>query len=382
MAQPHIQTSFASGEWAPKLRSRVDIQKYHSGAELLRNFYVDFSGGGASTRQGTKFINQAFKSSKPVRLVGFQPGTYISYVLEFGDSYIRFHTNGAPVLEASIAVTGTSGNTITTAGNPYVNGDWVFIGGSYYIVSAGGATFSVTDLFGNPSVTPTGATVARVYTLPSPFGAGDLFPNPLTQNPGIKFVQDVTSMIICHPSYQPQILTINSATNWTITTINFGATIGTPTGLTLVTTLTAAAGQWNYGYTVTAVDVNGQESAAATLITLIGYNFIGSTNGTNYLSWTAVTGAASYNVYKTVNLFNTAFPSNVQTGFIGNTLATSFQDSFPGIGPDFSQTPPIIQNPFQGAGVQSYIVTAGSTYSVVPSVSVTAPPAGGAQATA
>ena len=385
MAQPHIQTSFASGEWAPKLRSRVDIQKYHSGAELLRNFYVDFSGGGASTRQGTKFVNQAFNSTRPVRLIGFQPGTYISYVLEFGDGYIRFHTNGAPILEASIAVTSTLGNSITTASNPYAVGDWVFIGGAYYIVTATGATFHVSDLFGNTSVTPTGTTVARVYTLPSPFAAGDLFPNPVTQNPGIKFVQDVTSMIICHPSYQPQILTIVSANNWMISSINFGTTIGTPTGLTLTTTLTVSANNWNYGYTVTAVDLNGQESAAATLATLIGYTYLGTVgnNGTNSLSWTAVPGAVSYNVYKASPLFNTAFPTNVQVGFIGNTPALSFQDPFPGFGADFSQTPPIPQNPFQGAGVQSYTVTNnGAPQSSVPTVTVATPPPGGSQATA
>src|ERR1700693_6423826 len=98
MAQPAIQTSFASGEWAPKLRSRVDIQKYRSGAALLRNFYVDYSGGGASTRQGTKFIQQC--KSPGARLIPFQPSSNLSFVLEFGQNYIRFYSNGSPILEA------------------------------------------------------------------------------------------------------------------------------------------------------------------------------------------------------------------------------------------------------------------------------------------
>ena len=81
MAQPHIQTSFAGGEWAPKLRSRVDIQKYHSGAELLRNFYVDFSGGGASTRQGCPHpIRWRFFLGLPKRERGPQK---VSLVLPF-----------------------------------------------------------------------------------------------------------------------------------------------------------------------------------------------------------------------------------------------------------------------------------------------------------
>src|SRR6516225_1966706 len=170
MAQPTIQTSFASGEWAPKLRSRVDIAKYKAGAALLRNFYVDYSGGGASTRQGTEFIAQVGQPG--ARLIKFQPSTPVSYVLEFGNFYIRFYSNGAQ---------------ITSGGVP--------------------------------------------YTLGSPYAVADLFPNVLTGNPGIKFVQDVTSMIICHPNYAPQILTIISPTNWTISPIVIGPTIGSPTGL-------------------------------------------------------------------------------------------------------------------------------------------------------
>jgi hypothetical protein len=326
MAQPTIQTSFASGEWAPKLRSRVDIQKYHVGAELLRNFYVDYSGGGASTRPGTRFIAAAKNGVSPTRLVPFQPSSSLSYVLEFGDGYIRFYSNGAQVQ--------------VSPGVPYEIG--------------------------------------------SPFAATDLFPNPLTGNPGIKFVQDVTSMIICHPSYQPQILTINSATNWTISTINFGATVDTPSGLSLVTTLTTAASNWNYAYTVTAVDVNGQESIAATPATLTGYKSLNDSTapGTNTLSWSATTGAISYNVYKASPTFNVAIPTDAPMGFIGNTFATSFNDATPGIGADFSQSPPVAQNPFQGAGVVSYAVTTAGTYTVVPAVSVAAPPAGGFPATA
>src|SRR5215469_6804780 len=254
MAQPTIQTSFASGEWAPKLRSRVDIQKYRAGAALLRNFYVDYSGGGASTRPGTRFINQAFNSGLPVRLVPFQPSANLSYVLEFGNGYIRFYSNGAPILEAPFAVSSTSGNTITATGNNYNVNDWVFIGNAYYIVTVAGNTFSVSDLFGNTLVTPTGSIVQRIYTIASPYAATDLFPNPITGNPGIKFNQNVTSMIITHQSYPVQVLTINSAANWTLTTANFGATIATPATPSFSTTLAVLASGWQYAYTVTAVD--------------------------------------------------------------------------------------------------------------------------------
>ncbi len=392
MAQPANQTSFASGEWAPKLRSRVDITKYHAGAALLRNFFVDYSGGGASTRQGTMFVNQC--KSLGARLVPFQPSTTLSYVLEFGSTYIRFYSNGAPILENAVTGgTAASGDTFTIT-NTYAVGDWVYaldwggltnVNGNYYIVAtASGSAITVTDLFGN---TPTfagsytsGGQLQRVYTLVSPYLAEDLFPNPATGNPGIKFAQDVTSLIICHPNYAPQILTIVSANNWTLTTIFFGPTIGIPSAITASTTLPALASGWNYSYTVTAVDNNGQESAAGVAGTITAHDYIGTTVGTNLIQWSPVPGAASYNVYKTSPSYNTAIQPGAQYGFIGNVEGNTFTDAYPGIGPDFSQTPPIPENPFAGAGVASYTVTNNGTYTVVPSVTVAQAP-DGAQAT-
>src|SRR6516162_8970983 len=398
MAQPTIQTSFASGEWAPKLRSRVDIQKYRAGAALLRNFYVDYSGGGASTRPGTRFINQAFQSAFPVRLIPFQPSANLSFVLEFGNFYIRFFSNGAPILEPPTtisAATNANPGVITDTAHGYANGDWIFITGvvgmvqlnnDYFIVQSVTAnTYTLTDLNGNAINTTlfgayiSGGTAQRVYTIMSPYAATDLFPNPITGNQGIKFVQNVTQLIITHQSYPVQILTINSAANWTLTTANFGATISS-----LVSSV-ASSSTWSYAYTVTAVDVNGQESTAPTPATLINYPIQTSPTSplTFTLTWGGVPGAVSYNVYKASPIFAASFPATIPVGFIANVTGTVFDDATPGIAPDFSQTPPIGQNPFQGAGVLSYTVTAsGAPQSSVPTVTVGAPPAGGFQATA
>jgi len=324
MAQPTIQTSFASGEWAPRLRSRVDVQKYRTGTALMRNFFVDWAGGGASTRQGTRFIQQV--GSNGARLIPFQPSANVSYVLEFGAGYVRFYSNGAPIL---------------SGGNPYQIG--------------------------------------------SPYAVSDLFFNPITGNPGLKYTQDVTSMILTHPSYPAYILTVVSPTNWTLVAINFGVTVGTPTGLTSSTTLVAAANNWNYAYEVTAVDANGQEGIPTSPTLLTGFKSLSDTSapGTNLISWTAVTGATSYNVYKATSTFNTAIPSGTIYGFIGNTSGTSFTDPTPSIAPDFTQTPPVAENPFlAGSAVIGYTVTTAGTYTTVPGVTIGAPPAGGTQATA
>lgn len=321
MAQPSTQTSFASGEWAPKLRSRVDIAKYHAGAALLRNFFVDFSGGGASTRQGTKYINQC--AALGSRLIPFQPGSNLSYVLEFGQNYIRFYSNGATVLSGGVP-----------------------------------------------------------YQISSPYNASDLFPNQATGNPGLKFVQDVTSLIICHPNYAPTILTVISANNWTLATINFGPTIATPATTSISATTSLDGGDWQYAYVVTAVDANNQESAPTTPQTATGLQNTTTTLGSITFSWAATLGAISYNVYKASPVYGTTISTGTQFGLVSNVTTTSFIDTSGGPPPDFSQTPPTPQNPFVGAGVQSATVTNGGAYG--PSVSVIPTfdaPSSGARAT-
>jgi hypothetical protein len=330
VAQPTIQTSFASGEWAPKLRSRVDIAKYKTGAAQMRNFFVDWSGGGASTRQGTKYIAQC--AGLGARLVPFTPTASLAYVLEFGQNYIRFYNNGAQIMSGGLP-----------------------------------------------------------YQISSPYNVNDLFPNAVTGNPGLKWCQDVTSMILTHPNYPPQILTIISPTNWTLNAISFGSTIGITTGGTVTTTLTVAANNWNYAYQVTAVDVNGQEGPPSLLGVLAGAlaNTVKSLSdtanpGTITVTWSSVSGAASYNVYKASPIFNALYTAGAPTGFIGNTTALTFLDATPGFAPDFSQTPPVAQNPFMGSGVASVTVTGSGAplASPVPTVSIAAPPAGGTPAVA
>lgn len=319
MGTPVIQTSFASGEWSPKLRARVDIAKYRAGAALLRNWYVDYSGGGASTRPGTRYLAQV--AANGARLIPFQASTTVSYVLEFGANYIRFYSAGAQIV---------------TAPN-----------------------------------TP--------YQISSPYAAADLFPNQATGNPGLKFVQDANALIICHPSYAPAILTLVSATNWTYTAINFGSSIATPTGVAATSNL--AAGSYNYAYLVTAVDTNGQESGPSTPATLASLTNLASTNGTNTITWSATPGAVSYNVYKAYPNSAGVVPSGVGYGFIGNVTGLTFVDTNPGVAPDFAQTPPILQNPFSGASVQSLTLTGNANYTTVPTVTIAAP-ASGIQATA
>ena len=375
-----MQFSFNSGEWAPALNARVDIAKYHSGAALLRNFFVDYRGG-ATARPGTKYILQTRANTK-TRLIPFQASLTVSYVLEFGGSYIRFYNNGAPVVEATKAISGiTQANpaVVTSNAHGYANGDWVLlsavggmtqVNGNYYIVAGATAnTFQLHDLNGVPinstaySAYTAGGTSARVYTIASPYTATEL--------QQIKFTQNVDTMILCHPNHAPQQLILVTATNWTLGTITFGTTIDTPTGFSANTTLVGGT-VW-YAYIVTSVDVNGQESAPSGYISFGPLTDIRSVAGTNTITWLPVTGAVSYNVYRANPSYGGAVPAGSAFGFIGNVQGTTIYDS--NIGPDFSSGPPVVQNPFSGGGtVTTIVLTASGTYTTVPTITLSASP--------
>jgi hypothetical protein len=91
-----IQPSFAAGMLSPRLRGRVDLQQYPAGAEDLTNAAVQTQGG-ASKRPGSYYIAPPGTNAR-VRLVPFVVSSAVSYVLEFGDEYLRFHRNRAQLL--------------------------------------------------------------------------------------------------------------------------------------------------------------------------------------------------------------------------------------------------------------------------------------------
>ena len=382
MTETIIQASFNSGEWSSKLYARVDLAKYRSGAALLLNYFVDYRGG-VSTRPGTRYINQCKDSTRAVRLIPFQASFAVGYVLEFGEQYIRFYFQGAPVLELTVPITGiTNANpgVITITGS-LAPGDWVFISGvggttqlngNYYIVATNtGTAITLTDLNGNPVNTTTfgvytsGGTAQRVYTISSPYHAVDL--------QLLKYAQNVAQMVICHPNYQPYVLTLISATNWTLLPVVIGTTATAPTGLTVTGanfpnpgSITAAT---FYAYTVTSIDGNGQESSPATPLNAGPTWDMRAVAGSISITWNAVAGAVGYNVYKADVSYTGVIPTGATFGFIGSTTTNAFPDA--NINPDFTQTPPISKNPFLGQGVASVNVTAPGTYTTVPGVSFT-----------
>lgn len=98
MAIHYIQPTFAGGEVSQNLRSRVDLAKYSTCAARLTNFFVHPQGG-VSNRPGMRWIASTKDSQKIARLIKFKFSSTQSYMLEFGDEYIRFFQNGGRIMD-------------------------------------------------------------------------------------------------------------------------------------------------------------------------------------------------------------------------------------------------------------------------------------------
>jgi len=390
--------SFAGGELSPEMFGRIDDVKFQTGAAKMRNF-IATPQGPAENRPGTQFVSEVKDSTKRARLIPFTYSTTQTMVLEFGDQYIRFHTQGSTLQAGSPAA--------YNGATAYVIGDLVSSGGTnYYCIAptTGNAPPNATYWYPLPS---------SAYEIPTPYLEADI--------PTIHYVQSADVLTLVHPNYAPRELRRLGATTWTLSTISFVAPVavpGAPTvtanrgdalNITSITqanpgiittvgnhgfvvgdsvyvsggTMTQLAGFYlvnsvpaantlsvkaydtgvpvntaaytaytsggfvqfgdksldfdNY-YVVTAIAQNAvDESAASSSGNVINnLNAIGSKNT---ISWSAVSGALRYNIYKR---------QSGLYGYIGQTASTSFDDD--NIAPDMGITPPIVETPFVGAG--------------------------------
>lgn len=102
----HTQNSFSSGELSPLLKGRTQMAQYANGCETLTNMIV-MPQGGVTKRPGTRYIATVKDSADTTTLIPFIVGSSQSYVLEFGDGYIRFFRNGGALLSTAAITNGT-----------------------------------------------------------------------------------------------------------------------------------------------------------------------------------------------------------------------------------------------------------------------------------
>lgn len=340
--------SFAAGIIAPELHGRLDLAKFQTGLATCRNFWV-LPHGPAQNRPGFGYVLEVKDSTKRTRIVPFSYNTEQTFVIEFGDQYVRWHTQGGTLLETGLTITGISQanpGVLTYTGSDPSNGDWMYlssIGGMTQLngryvkvanVNGGANTFELTDIHGGANINTTsytaytsGGTAARVYTVTTPYVEADLF--------DLHFVQSADVLTIVHPSYEPRELRRLGATNWQLSTITFTPTISAPAAPTVTP---SGAGGSQYTYVTTAIAAETLEESLASATTTSTGVALTTAGAYNSIIPAAVSGAVRYNVYRL---------SNGLYGYIGQSDGTTFQDE--NITPDVSQTPPTASTPFTGA---------------------------------
>lgn len=310
-----LSRSFAGGEVTPEFFGRVDDVKNLTGLQKCRNFRV-LPHGPVENRAGTQFVKEVKDSSKDTRLIDFEYDDEQTFVIEVGDRYMRFHTEGATLLVGSPA----AWSAVVT----YAVGDVVSSGGAYYYCIAAHTNHTP------PNTTYWYAMPADgTFELPTPYLEADVF--------DLHYVQSEDVVTIVHPTYAPRELRRLGPTHWVLSEISFASTLSAPTSITATATVATGTGLATMSYTVTAVDSTGREESLAGTAGSCSNN-LATTGNYNTITWSAVSGAARYNVYK---------QSNGLYGYIGQTDDVTFRDD--NITADVSRTPPITQTPFVSA---------------------------------
>ena len=86
-----IQTAFTAGEFSPRMYGRVDFDKYRNAAKTIENMLV-YPQGGVGRRPGSIYVAEVKSSAAKCRLGKFEFSDTQAYILEFGNTYMRFYT--------------------------------------------------------------------------------------------------------------------------------------------------------------------------------------------------------------------------------------------------------------------------------------------------
>lgn len=300
MAIRKVQQGFTAGELAPSMYGRFDDAKFAQGLARCRNFIVAPQGP-AMARPGTAFVNKAKYSDKRVRIIPFTFSIKQTMALEFGDKYIRFHTQGKTLLESGESTVALSGED-----------------------------------------TP--------YEVETPFSADEVFE--------IRYVQSMDVMTLVHPAHPPCELRRYGPTDWRLVNIEFGPPVNPPNAPTCSFSVVGSGiteeekTRYELRYKITALvdgDNGVEESEASSEGSCQGNLYLN--NAFVELSWTAVPGASRYRVYKS---YKGVF------GYIGETDELTFTDD--NYSPDEGITPPVYDDPFmQAKGIVSVTVQDGGS---------------------
>lgn len=188
--------------------------------------------------------------------------------------------------------------------------------------------------------------VHRIYQTGSPYNASELL--------DLDYEQTADVLFLAHNNHKPKKVVRTGHTSWSFNDITFAPTVAKPTGVggsaTNPNTDSANSGNAYFpqpaSYCVSAYNEDtGQESRASSVVTLS--NDLALKRNYNTVTWSAVTGATYYRIYKANN--------DGQYGLIGSTTQLTFRDD--NIGPDYSSGPTVAFNPFGTSGNYPSTVT-------------------------
>jgi hypothetical protein len=268
-----IQANLSGGEVSEAIAARVDIDKYKTSAYKVENFFVQLHGG-LTNRPGLEYVAPAKTRTGAVRLIPFEFNTTQTYVLEFGNLYMRVYKDGGQVLTGSAqtisGITAADPAVVTATSHGFSNGDDVYVSGivgmtqlnDRFLRVAGATTntFELTDYAGanidSSAYTAYGSagTAQKVFELVTPYAAADVF--------DLQYVQSADVLTITHPAYAPRDIARTGHDVWTLTDIDFKPEQAFPTGLAVTVN---SGGSTTERYVVTATNTDsGEESLRGT----------------------------------------------------------------------------------------------------------------------
>ncbi len=289
MGLNYKQPGFSGGIISPQLLGRSDQQKYAMGLALCENAWITRYGT-LENRPGTIFDAAVKDSTKRVRLVPFVFSNDVSYLLEFGENYVRPFKDGA-----RISVVGASGWAV---GATYAQGDLVTYLGVVYraLIPSLGDTPSTSPTIWNPQA----GGLLEIKT--------DM---PQVALPVFQYVQVNDIMTVAAHAIAPHQLLRFSDTDWQWQEFALSTGIDAPTGVIATagipftgagtpTGVAATGGTALLGfrdwYRVAAFDSDG-EGVASTQAS-VGLSTVASGAFPITVTWNAVGGAVGYCVFK------------------------------------------------------------------------------------
>src|SRR3990172_4030120 len=143
-----IQTSFNAGELSRLMYGRVDFDRYKSALARCLN-HIPLVQGPLTRRPGLYFCDEVKDSTKATRIVGLKYSSTKAYAIEFGNLYVRFKKNHAPIHDLTLTITGaTAANPVvlTYTGTDPTNGDHLDVSGVLGMIELNGRRFNVANV--------------------------------------------------------------------------------------------------------------------------------------------------------------------------------------------------------------------------------------------